>query len=56
RPRKSSTPSGRICTRSPVQERTVAAVACRVGYASPSAFVAAFRRVVGVPPGVYFSP
>lgn len=35
---------------------TVAAVAPRVGYASPSAFVAAFRRVVGVPPGVYFSP
>ncbi|MFH8349157.1 AraC family transcriptional regulator [Streptomyces sp. NPDC018045] len=35
---------------------TVAAVACRVGYASPSAFVAAFRRVVGVPPGAYFSP
>ncbi|MFI2238177.1 AraC family transcriptional regulator [Streptomyces chrestomyceticus] len=35
---------------------TVAAVACRVGYASPSAFVAAFRRVVGVPPGTYFSP
>ncbi|OKH98960.1 AraC family transcriptional regulator [Streptomyces sp. CB02923] len=35
---------------------TVAAVAVRVGYASPSAFVAAFRRVVGVPPGAYFSP
>ncbi|MEU2217688.1 MULTISPECIES: AraC family transcriptional regulator [Streptomyces] len=35
---------------------TVAATAARVGYASPSAFVAAFRRVVGVPPGVYFSP
>ncbi|MFD7667138.1 AraC family transcriptional regulator [Streptomyces sp. NPDC059788] len=35
---------------------TVAAVAARVGYASPSAFVAAFRRVVGVPPGTYFSP
>ncbi|MEV5597169.1 helix-turn-helix transcriptional regulator [Streptomyces sp. NPDC052496] len=35
---------------------TVAAVASRVGYASPSAFVAAFRRVVGVPPGAFFSP
>lgn len=35
---------------------TVAAVAARVGYASPSAFVAAFRRAVGVPPGVYFAP
>lgn len=29
-------------------------VASRVGYASPSAFVAAFRREVGVPPGAYF--
>lgn len=28
-------------------------VAGRVGYATPSAFVAAFRRVVGVPPGAY---
>ncbi|MGI5256068.1 AraC family transcriptional regulator [Streptomyces angustmyceticus] len=35
---------------------TVAAVAARVGYASPSAFVAAFRRAVGVPPGAYFTP
>ncbi|WP_367434309.1 AraC family transcriptional regulator [Streptomyces celluloflavus] len=35
---------------------TVAAVAARVGYASPSAFVAAFRRAVGVPPGTYFAP
>ncbi|MEV0373995.1 helix-turn-helix transcriptional regulator [Streptomyces sp. NPDC050636] len=35
---------------------TVAAVAARVGYASPSAFVAAFRRTVGVPPGTYFAP
>ncbi|MFJ3949540.1 helix-turn-helix transcriptional regulator [Streptomyces sp. Je 1-4] len=35
---------------------TVAAVAARVGYASPSAFVAAFRRAVGVPPGAYFAP
>jgi AraC-like DNA-binding protein len=29
-------------------------VAGRVGYATPSAFVAAFRRAVGVPPGAYF--
>lgn len=28
-------------------------VATRVGYASPSAFVAAFRRAVGVPPAAY---
>jgi AraC-like DNA-binding protein/quercetin dioxygenase-like cupin family protein len=28
-------------------------VAGRVGYATPSAFVAAFRRAVGVPPGAY---
>ncbi|MCA6093268.1 helix-turn-helix transcriptional regulator [Streptomyces sp. SCA3-4] len=35
---------------------TVSAVARRVGYGSPSAFVAAFRRGVGVPPGTYFSP
>ncbi|GES29907.1 helix-turn-helix domain-containing protein [Streptomyces angustmyceticus] len=35
---------------------TVAAVAARVGYASPSAFVAAFRRAVGVPPGAYLTP
>jgi AraC-like DNA-binding protein len=31
-----------------------AAVARRVGYASPSAFVAAFRREVGTTPGEYF--
>ncbi|MEU7040138.1 helix-turn-helix transcriptional regulator [Streptomyces varsoviensis] len=35
---------------------TVASVAHRVGYGSPSAFVAAFRRSVGVPPGQYFTP
>ncbi|MFF4220577.1 AraC family transcriptional regulator [Streptomyces nondiastaticus] len=35
---------------------TVSAVARRVGYGSPSAFVAAFRRGVGVPPGTYFAP
>ncbi|WP_435837695.1 AraC family transcriptional regulator [Streptantibioticus parmotrematis] len=35
---------------------TVASVARRVGYASPSAFVAAFRRTVGVAPGAYFAP
>jgi AraC-like DNA-binding protein len=29
-------------------------VASRVGYATPSAFVAAFRRAVGVSPGAYF--
>ncbi len=33
---------------------TVSSVARRVGYGSPSAFVAAFRRGVGVPPGAYF--
>ncbi|MEV0275587.1 helix-turn-helix transcriptional regulator [Streptomyces sp. NPDC050610] len=35
---------------------TVSSVAHRVGYGSPSAFVAAFRRSVGVPPGQYFAP
>ncbi|MEC3981369.1 AraC family transcriptional regulator [Amycolatopsis sp. H20-H5] len=30
------------------------AVSRRVGYSSPSAFVAAFRRAVGIPPGAYF--
>ncbi len=35
---------------------TVASVAHRGGYGSPSAFVAAFRRSVGVPPGQYFAP
>ncbi|MFE6776384.1 helix-turn-helix domain-containing protein [Streptomyces sp. NPDC057702] len=34
----------------------VSAAARRVGYASTSAFVAAFRRVVGVPPRTYFAP
>lgn len=32
------------------------AVARRVGYATASAFVAAFRRAVGVPPGEYVRP
>jgi AraC-like DNA-binding protein len=30
-------------------------VAYRVGYSSASAFVAAFRRAVGVTPGAYFA-
>jgi AraC-like DNA-binding protein len=34
---------------------TVTSAGARVGYATPSAFVAAFRRVVGVPPGTYAS-
>ena len=33
----------------------LAAVADRVGYGSASAFVAAFRRAVGVTPGAYFA-
>jgi AraC-like DNA-binding protein len=33
----------------------VATVARRVGYATPSAFVAAFRRVTATTPGAYFS-
>ncbi|PFG49246.1 AraC-like DNA-binding protein [Amycolatopsis sulphurea] len=33
----------------------MATVAHRVGYATASAFVAAFHRAVGVPPGAYFS-
>ncbi|MBJ7287701.1 MAG: helix-turn-helix transcriptional regulator [Williamsia sp.] len=32
----------------------VARIAVRVGYSTPSAFVAAFSREVGVPPGSYF--
>jgi AraC-like DNA-binding protein len=32
----------------------VGRVSARVGYATPSAFVAAFRRAVGVSPGAYF--
>ena len=32
----------------------LAGIARRVGYATPSAFVAAFHREVGVPPGRYF--
>ncbi len=34
---------------------TVTAAGRRVGYATPSAFVAAFRRVTGVSPGRYFA-
>ncbi|MGI5176519.1 helix-turn-helix transcriptional regulator [Dactylosporangium sp. CA-152071] len=33
----------------------VAVVARRVGYRSPSAFIAAFRQAFGVSPGAYFS-
>ncbi|MCM3922572.1 AraC family transcriptional regulator [Frankia sp. AiPs1] len=33
----------------------VSTAARRAGYATPSAFVAAFCRAVGVPPGVYFT-
>ncbi|BDT90140.1 AraC family transcriptional regulator [Nocardia sputorum] len=33
----------------------IARIAGRVGYGTPSAYVAAFRRAVGVPPGRYFS-
>jgi AraC-like DNA-binding protein len=33
----------------------VATAARRVGYATPSAFVAAFRRVTNTTPGAYFS-
>jgi AraC-like DNA-binding protein len=32
----------------------VTTVAERVGYKSPSAFIAAFRRLLGAPPGAYF--
>jgi AraC-like DNA-binding protein len=32
----------------------VGRVAARVGYATPSAFVAAFRRAVGASPAAYF--
>jgi AraC-like DNA-binding protein len=35
---------------------SVAATARRVGYATPSAFVAAFRRAVGTTPADYFRP
>jgi AraC-like DNA-binding protein len=35
--------------------RPVSAVAGEVGYETPSAFVAAFRRVTGVTPGSYFA-
>jgi AraC-like DNA-binding protein len=33
----------------------VAVVARRVGYSTPSAFIAAFRQALGVPPGAYFT-
>lgn len=33
----------------------VAATARRVGYVTPSAFVAVFRKIVGVTPGAYFT-
>ena len=33
----------------------VAATARRVGYATPSAFVAVFRKVTGESPGAYFT-
>ncbi|WP_433632912.1 AraC family transcriptional regulator [Nocardia sp. CA-120079] len=33
----------------------IARIACRVGYATPSSYVAAFRRAVGVSPGRYFT-
>ena len=36
--------------------RPVGAVAGEVGYETPSAFVAAFRRETGVTPGSYFAP
>ena len=35
--------------------RPVASVAGQVGYATPSAFVAAFRRVTGYTPAAYFA-
>jgi AraC-like DNA-binding protein len=34
---------------------SVTATGQRVGYATPSAFVAAFRRLTGMPPGRYFA-
>jgi AraC-like DNA-binding protein len=33
--------------------QSVTAVACDVGYSSPSAFTAMFRRAFGVPPTQY---
>jgi AraC-like DNA-binding protein len=33
---------------------TVAGIAARVGYETPSAFIAAFRRETGVTPAAYF--
>jgi AraC-like DNA-binding protein len=35
---------------------TIAAIATKTGYQTPSAFVAAFRREIGATPGAYFKP
>lgn len=35
--------------------KPLATIAASVGYSSPSAFVVAFRRAVGVTPGAYFA-
>jgi AraC-like DNA-binding protein len=47
----------RLCAALPMlaEGDTVSAVARRVGYASPAAFVAAFRATIGTTPGRYFS-
>lgn len=47
----------RLCAALPLlaDGATVAAVARRVGYASPGAFVAAFRATLGTTPGQYFA-
>jgi AraC-like DNA-binding protein len=47
----------RLCAALPLlaEGATVAAVARRVGYASPGAFVAAFRATIGTTPGQYFT-
>jgi AraC-like DNA-binding protein/quercetin dioxygenase-like cupin family protein len=47
----------RLCAALPMlaDGATVAAVARRVGYASPGAFVAAFRATIGTTPGQYFT-
>jgi AraC-like DNA-binding protein len=47
----------RLCAALPLlaEGATVAAVARRVGYASPGAFVAAFRATIGTTPGQYFA-
>ncbi|GAB2713818.1 helix-turn-helix domain-containing protein [Nocardia thraciensis] len=39
----------------PASGLPAARIAERIGYASPGAYVAAFRRAVGVPPGRYFA-